>query len=333
MKEKVILGTVTLMVSVNSSIGASASTVTEQARIDAENAVVNHQIIDAHALRQRGEEYTREFLIQFNQAAQRYRAAYCQEASVVQSTGQPEDKQRQEDANYSNAEKSTQDDDKEYPRVTPTIEQARFIHKLAKLAQQVGKDYDLYPSIIIAQAALESDWGTSELGSSPHHNLFGVKGSYQGKSVLKPTTEFHNGKEHTIKDYFRSYPSDKESLTDYAETLTDPLYEHVHRSQTSNYRQATKALVGFYATDPEYNKKLNQIIEHYNLTKYDEVRKEGGEAGLTGVKKHVAHLNSTPKNHKIANKKSHRKTTPILSVIGGGASVGLTSGVKRLLAG
>lgn len=337
MKEKVILGTVTLMVSLNSPIAALANIVTDQARIDAENAVLNHQVIDAHTLRQRGDEYTREFLIQFHQAAQRYQAAYRQGTTAEQSAGKAQDlfgQKAYEEGQQSkdDPEKKVQDDSEEYPRMTPTIDQARFIHKLVKLAQKVGKDYDLYPSIIIAQAVLESDWGRSELGASPHHNLFGVKGSYQGKSVLKPTTEFHNGKEHEIKDYFRSYPSDKEALTDYGETLSDPLYVHVHRSQTSNYRQATKALVGIYATDPDYNKKLNQIIDHYNLTKYDGVRKEGGEARLPAVKEHVAHLRSTAPKHKKVNKKAYHKSTPILSVIGGAASVGLTSGAKRLLA-
>ncbi|MFR0771236.1 MAG: glucosaminidase domain-containing protein [Limosilactobacillus pontis] len=31
----------------------------------------------------------------------------------------------------------------------------------------MGTEYDLYPSVIIAQAALESNWGTSRLGRAP----------------------------------------------------------------------------------------------------------------------------------------------------------------------
>ena len=42
---------------------------------------------------------------------------------------------------------------------------------------------------MIAQAALESAWGTSALSAEPNHNLFGVKGNYNGQSVNMYTLE------------------------------------------------------------------------------------------------------------------------------------------------
>ena len=42
-----------------------------------------------------------------------------------------------------------------------------------------------------------------------------------------------------------------------------------------SYREATHTLVGRYATDPDYDKKLNQIIDSYQLTRYDGPKKDG----------------------------------------------------------
>ena len=51
-------------------------------------------------------------------------------------------------------------------------------------------------------------------------------------------------------------------------------YKPIWKSETKSYKDATKYLEGRYATDKQYSKKLNSIIEAYNLTKYDEPKKE-----------------------------------------------------------
>ncbi len=42
---------------------------------------------------------------------------------------------------------------------------------------------DLYASVMIAQAILESGGGQSRLSQAPYFNLFGIKGTYQGQGV------------------------------------------------------------------------------------------------------------------------------------------------------
>lgn len=82
------------------------------------------------------------------------------------------------------------------------------------------KKYNLYPSVMIAQAALESNWGRSELGKAPNYNLFGIKGSYNGKSVTMKTWEYSDSKGwYQINANFAKYPSHKESLEDNAKNL------------------------------------------------------------------------------------------------------------------
>ena len=58
-----------------------------------------------------------------------------------------------------------------------------FIKKVGPIAQAVDKSYDLLPSITIAQACLESNYGQSDL-SQKYNNLFGVKGTNPNTSAV-----------------------------------------------------------------------------------------------------------------------------------------------------
>ena len=46
-------------------------------------------------------------------------------------------------------------------------------------------------------------------------------------------------------------------------------YSGTWRGNAQNYKEATAALQGKYATDPNYSKKLNNIIEKWHLFQYD----------------------------------------------------------------
>ncbi|OJG55681.1 N-acetylmuramoyl-L-alanine amidase [Enterococcus haemoperoxidus] len=156
------------------------------------------------------------------------------------------------------------------------ISQQAFIDSIGYSAASVADVNDLYASVMIAQALLESSYGTSGLAAAPNYNLFGVKGSYGGQSVYMPTSEYLNGEWVTVTEPFRSYPSYAESFQDHANVLKTTLassgnyhYSGVWKSNTSSYMDATAALAGRYATDPNYASKLNWLIEAYGLTAYD----------------------------------------------------------------
>lgn len=145
-----------------------------------------------------------------------------------------------------------------------------FINSIGPTASQIGKEYDIYPSVLIAQAVLESSSGQSGLAQAPYYNLFGIKGSYNGESVTLSTNEDDgNGNVYTVNADFKAYPSYVESLYDYADLLSTSIYAGAWRSNTTNYQDATAALTGLYATDTAYASKLNAIIESYGLTAYD----------------------------------------------------------------
>lgn len=162
-----------------------------------------------------------------------------------------------------------------------------FLQAIIPSASVIAHENDLYASVMMAQAILESGWGTSKLAAAPNHNLFGIKGDYKGQSVNMNTLEDSGGQNYySIQANFRKYPSYKESLEDYASVLRngtswDPLfYSGTWKSNTQSYQDATSHLTGRYATDSAYGTKLNGIIEKNNLTAYD-TPAGSGEKGST----------------------------------------------------
>ena len=85
-----------------------------------------------------------------------------------------------------------------------------FIEKIADCVDKYAYLYGIeVHSPIIAQAILESGWGTSSLASK-YHNYFGMKcgSSWKGKSVNFATKEEYTAGTLTkIRDNFRVYDS------------------------------------------------------------------------------------------------------------------------------
>lgn len=150
-----------------------------------------------------------------------------------------------------------------------TSSQQAFINQIAGTASSIAASNDLYASVVIAQAVLESGYGTSGLASAPNYNLFGVKEYNGGPAVYYSTKEYLNGQWVTISQPFRKYSSYWESLQDHANVLLSSRYAGARRSHTNSYYDATAYLTGRYATDPSYAAKLNSIINTYALYQYD----------------------------------------------------------------
>lgn len=167
----------------------------------------------------------------------------------------------------------------------PLATQEQFINKIAPAAQKAAQTNGLYPSVMIAQAILESNWGTSTASQAPNYNLFGIKGNYAGTGVSLATSEWNAEHDfYQTNATFRKYPSMAASFQDYAHILrqgiaSDPnYYRGTWRQSTTSYRDATAWLQGRYATDPNYAAKLNRLIKNYQLNKYD-----GSDAAATAA--------------------------------------------------
>ena len=147
-----------------------------------------------------------------------------------------------------------------------------FIKSICSEAMSACKQTNLFPSLMIAQACLESNYGQSKL-SALHHNYFGIKASagWLGKTVTYQTQEYINGKLITVKQPFRSYPTRADGFADRVKFLqVNKRYtiNGVFSSQTPE-EQAKAFLKAGYATDPAYHNKLINIMQKYNLKQFD----------------------------------------------------------------
>lgn len=149
-----------------------------------------------------------------------------------------------------------------------------FIKQIAPEAEKMDRQYNVPASITIAQAILESNWGSSTL-SAKYYNLFGVKSSSTQNSQLLNTKEYVNGQWVVVNGRFRVYASWDQSIEAHTMlmvngTTSDPdKYKGV--TSSTSYDAAAQALQNAgYATDPDYASKLVSIIHTYHLNKYDQ---------------------------------------------------------------
>lgn len=158
--------------------------------------------------------------------------------------------------------------------VSVNLTTQKFVAVIGEQAREIAQENDLYASVMIAQAILESGSGNSALARTPNNNLFGIKGTYEGNGVVMRTAEDDGtGSLYYIGSRFRVYPSTYESLGDYASLLKNGLsgfYAPAWKSNSDSYVEACNYLEGRYATDTSYSEKLQGIIEAYDLTRYDE---------------------------------------------------------------
>lgn len=152
-----------------------------------------------------------------------------------------------------------------------TVTKNEFLEVMIPIAKQAQAEYGIRPSVLVAQAALESNWGNSDL-SQQSNNFFGIKGNSSGDQYA--TKEFTQEKWESVQASFRTYDSVSESVNDYARLIKNgtswnaDLYSEVISAE--HYKEAAFALQkAGYATDPNYANKLIRIIEQYALYEID----------------------------------------------------------------
>lgn len=155
-----------------------------------------------------------------------------------------------------------------------TFDENKFVKEVLSYIDKTDKR--IFPSVSLAQAILESNWGKSDLAINGR-NLFGIKAKDWSGAVYNKNTKEQdkNGKETTIKADFRKYNSWEESVIDHDNFFVTPKWREDYYSKVlkaKTWREQCEALKGTYATDISYHTKLIKIIEDYELYKYDEVK-------------------------------------------------------------
>lgn len=130
-----------------------------------------------------------------------------------------------------------------------------FVSSIAPAALEASQRTGVDPRIIVAQAALESNWGKS----APGNNLFGIKSHGQEGGNTLATTEVINGQPVRTNASFRAYSSPADSVSGYADFINEnPRYAAFKAAQGMDDQINALGASG-YATDPNYAAKIRSI--------------------------------------------------------------------------
>ena len=145
--------------------------------------------------------------------------------------------------------------------VTPSATPEAFVASIAPTAKAVAEELGIDPRIVIAQAALETGWGTSVKGN----NLFGIKSHGKQDGLMVQTHEVVDGERIKVRDNFRQYDSYDDSIADYGSFLQqNKRYQPMLQAATLQEQVAALGKSG-YATDPNYADKVIAIAKSKRL--------------------------------------------------------------------
>lgn len=147
-----------------------------------------------------------------------------------------------------------------------------YIDTYCVLAVQEMYRSGIPASIILGQAVIESNFGTSDLAMKAN-NHFGIKckSYWNGDTYYHEDDDYKNGR--LIASCFRAYNSSIKSYLDHSNFLMkSERYNKLFSYGIKDYESWAYGLEkAGYATDPQYAEKLISAIEEYNLDRYDSV--------------------------------------------------------------
>ena len=150
--------------------------------------------------------------------------------------------------------------------------QKEFIENLAPTAQKMSKNYGVPASILLSQAAYESNYGSSLL-SVKYHNIYSLPAQPGQEHIHLKDNVYSGGKSQYQNVDFAVFRDWSSSMSSYLEDLRqgrwgESTYKEV--AGTTSYKVAAEKLqAAGFNSDPDYAKHLISIIETYNLAKYD----------------------------------------------------------------
>lgn len=161
-----------------------------------------------------------------------------------------------------------------------------YIDKYSDMAVEQMKKYHIPASITLAQGLLESGAGRSNLCRKAN-NHFGIKcGPGWTGPYFVQDDDFEN-------ERFRAYKNARESYIDHSIFLQKPRYAFLFNYKTTDYKSWAHGLKkAGYATNPRYAYLLIDLIEQYELYRFDtkkwDSRKNKSDKG-TGME-HVVYF-------------------------------------------
>ncbi|EKE75447.1 flagellar assembly peptidoglycan hydrolase FlgJ [Gallaecimonas xiamenensis] len=148
-----------------------------------------------------------------------------------------------------------------------------FVGSLLPYARQAASAIGVNPMVLVAQAALETGWGQKVLkgeGGKSSLNLFNIKAGSQwdGDKVTATTLEYEGLTPKREVAQFRAYDSPEASFSDYIQLLKEsPRYQEAVKWAKDSARFLQELQGAGYATDPDYAKKILQVLDHPAMSK------------------------------------------------------------------
>ena len=151
--------------------------------------------------------------------------------------------------------------------------QEDFIERIAPLVQKIAQKYGITcPSAVIAQACLESAYGTSN--KAKYHNYFGLKyregrvSCHSGVFTDGSSEQLSNGSYIPITTSWYKFDSMEKGVEGYFQFINTANYANVKGiSDPLNY--LTRIREDGYATSLTYVTNVMNVVKKYDLTKYD----------------------------------------------------------------
>ncbi len=139
-----------------------------------------------------------------------------------------------------------------------------FVSSMKPYAEKAAKALGIEPSLLLAQAALETGWGQKVVknASGSSNNLFNIKADrrWQGDKIATQTLEFYDNTPVKETAAFRSYSTYQDSFNDYVRFLNDnPRYVTALQQRVDSESFIRGIHRAGYATDPEYADKVLQV--------------------------------------------------------------------------
>ena len=152
--------------------------------------------------------------------------------------------------------------------------QEQFIASIGEAAVESADQTGVPASVTIAQAILESYWGSSRLAREAN-NFFGIKAQTRGGSagsVWFDVWEVIGGRNVMQAQAFRAYNSISESFVDHGLFFVENgRYASALAARDNPKQFAREINRDGYATDPSYASKLIGLMDRYDLYRFDDV--------------------------------------------------------------
>lgn len=138
-----------------------------------------------------------------------------------------------------------------------------YIENFKGIAIEEQREYKIFASITLSQGLLESGAGGSKLATTCK-NHFGIK--CFSKRCKKG--HCHNFEDDSHKDFFLNFKTAWYSFREHSKLLQKSRYRAVLSAKTPE-SAAVELRKSGYATDKNYEKKITDLINIFNLKQYD----------------------------------------------------------------